>query len=128
MNLRRRCHAWFLILLPLALAGCSTTMGSRFGGTPQAKSIAVVGDRPVSVASGEPGGQVVAEADPEPKPNPKARITGRVIDDQGEPVANVTVRLADGASKGGKDIRGVTDKTGTFTLNGLRLADRGGRG
>jgi thiol-disulfide isomerase/thioredoxin len=95
-------------------------MGSRFGGTPQAKSIAVVGDRPVSVASGEPGGRVVAEADPEPKPNPKARISGRVVDEQGEPVANATVRLADGGAKGGKDIRGTTDRSGAFTLNGLR--------
>ncbi len=112
--------AWFFLLSPVLMAGCTSTMGSRFGGTPQAKSIAVVGDRPVSVASGEPGGQVVADASPEPKLNPKARISGRVVDERGEPVANATVRLADGGTKGGKDIRGTTDESGAFTLNGLR--------
>jgi thiol-disulfide isomerase/thioredoxin len=120
MNLHRLRRAWLPCLLSFVIAGCSSTTGSRFGGTPQAKSIAVVGDRPVSVATGEPGGQVVAEADPDPKPNPRGRISGRVIDEQGEPVSNVTVRLADGGTKGGKDVRATTDKTGAFTLNGLR--------
>jgi thiol-disulfide isomerase/thioredoxin len=110
-----------VILLPLVVAGCSTTGGSRFGGTPQSKSIAVVGDRPQPASTGEPGGQVVAEVpEPEPRRNPKTRIAGRVVDDQGEPVPNVTVRLADGGTKGGKDVQATTDRSGGFTLNGLR--------
>lgn len=125
MHLLRRRLSWIMILLPVVISGCSTTLGSRLGGKPQTqaeqpKTIAVVGDRPVSVASGEPGDRVVVEADPEPKPSPKARISGRVVDAKGEPVANVIVRLADGGTKGGKDVRGKTDRSGAFTLNGLR--------
>jgi hypothetical protein len=64
---------------------------------------------------------VVADIpEPEPRRNPKTRIAGRVVDDQGEPVPNVTVRLADGGTKGGKDIQATTDRSGGFTLNGLR--------
>ncbi len=125
--MRRHRYLWSFLLLPVVLAGCSTTVGSRFGGssqfggTPQSKSIAVVGDRPQPATTGEPGGQVVADAhEPEPRRNPKARISGRVVDDQGEPVPNVTVRLADGGAKGGKDIQAKTDRSGGFTLNGLR--------
>ena len=119
--MRRHRFLWSFLLLPACLAGCSTTVGSRFGGTPQAKSIAVVGDRPQPATAGEPGGKVAA-SDPEPEPrlNPKTRISGRVVDNQGEPVPNATVRLADGGSKGGKDIRAKTDRSGAFTLNGLR--------
>ena len=110
-----------LWLLPVLLAGCSTTAGSRFGGTPQSRSIAVVGDRPLPASTGEPGGRVVAEAEePEPKLNSKRRISGRVVDEAGDPVAGATVRLADGGVKGGKEIQGTTDKSGAFTLNGLR--------
>jgi thiol-disulfide isomerase/thioredoxin len=110
-----------LWLLPLLMAGCSSTMGSRFGGTPQSKSIAVVGDRPLPAVTGEPGARAVAdEEQPEPRLNPKKRISGRVVDEAGDPVAGATVRLADGAGKGGKEIRGTTDRTGAFSLNGLR--------
>ena len=108
------------VLLAL-LAGCSSTGRSRLGANTGSRSIAVVGDRPMPATSGEPGTQVAAEApDPEPRRNPKARISGRVVDDQGRPVSGITVRLADGASKGGKDIRATTDRSGAFTLNGLR--------
>ncbi len=115
-----------LILLPVVLAGCSTTVGSRFGKTAQApaqqsRSIAVVGDRPMPASTGEPGSQVASgDLEPEPKRNPKTRISGRVVDDRGEPVSGVTVRLADGATKGGKDVSVTTDRSGAFTLNGLR--------
>ena len=119
IHLRRQ---WPWLLLPIVLAGCSSTAGSRFGGTPKSRSIAVVGDRTLPASTGEPGGQVVADTtDPEPRPNPRSRISGRVVDEFGEPVANATVRLADGGAKGGKDIRGTTDRSGAFTLNGLRV-------
>ncbi len=118
---------WPLILLPVILAGCSTTAGSRFGRSALApaqsepRSIAVVGDRALPAKTGEPGAQVAAD-DPEPEPrrNPKTRISGRVVDDQGQPVPDVTVRLADGGTRGGKDISATTDPSGAFTLNGLR--------
>src|SRR5947209_3442952 len=99
MRLHRHCGPLFL--LPVVLAGCSTTVGSRFGGTPHSRSIAVVGDQPMPASAGEPGGKVAADVvDPEPRRNPKTRISGRVVDESGEPVANATVRLADGGTKG----------------------------
>ena len=126
MRLHHR-YRWSLILLPVVLAGCSTTVGSRFGKTAQSpsqsqsRSIAVVGDRPLPATTGEPGSQVAADVvEPEPKRNPKTRISGRVVDEQGRPVPDVTVRLADGGTKGGKDVSVTTDKSGAFTLNGLR--------
>ena len=119
MRLHRHCR--LIALLPVVLAGCSTTVGSRFGGTPHSRSIAVVGDQSLPASTGEPGGQVAAGVvEPEPRRNPKTRISGRVLDESGEPVPNATVRLADGGTKGGKDIRGTTDRSGAFTLNGLR--------
>ena len=119
MRLHRRLP--ILWLLPILLAGCSSTLGSKFGGTPQSRSIAVVGERPLPASTGEPGGKVVAEdEEPEPRRNPKTRISGRVFDEVGDPVAGATVRLADGGVKGGKEIRGTTDRSGGFTLNGLR--------
>ena len=108
-------------LLPLLLVGCSTTAASRFGGTPQSKSITVVGERPLPVSTGEPGGKVVAsEQEPEPRRNPRTRISGRVLDQSGEPVSGAIVRLADGGGKGGREIRATSDQSGGFTLNGLR--------
>ena len=109
------------LLLVLALAGCSSTIGSKFGGNPESRSVVVNGDHPLPATVGEPGGQVAAEtAEPEPKRNPKARISGRVLDESGKPVPDATVRLADGNSKGGRDVRARTDRSGAFTLGGLR--------
>ena len=112
--------AWSLWVIPILAAGCTSTGQSRYAINPKAQSIAVVGDRPVAVASGEPGAQVIAEADRDPKLDPKARISGRVVDENGEPVRGVTVRLADSGTKVGKEIQSVTDGRGGFTLNGLR--------
>jgi thiol-disulfide isomerase/thioredoxin len=103
-------------------------VGSRLGGTAnhaqsqsQSNAIVVVGDQPLLASAGEPIGKVVADAEePEPKLNPKRRISGRVVDEAGKAVAGATVRLADGGVKGGKEIVGTTDRTGAFTLNGLR--------
>jgi len=109
------------VILLLALAGCSSTIGSKFGGNPQSRSIAVVGDRPLPATVGEPGGQVASStAEPEPRRNPKARISGRVLDEAGKPVPDASVRLADGGSRGGRDVRARTDRSGAFTLGGLR--------
>ena len=81
----------------------------------------MVGEQPLPATTGEPGGKVAADVvEPEPRRNPKTRISGRVFDEAGDPVPNVTVRLADGGTKGGKDVRGTTDRSGAFTLNGLR--------
>jgi len=112
-----------LWLLPILLTGCTSTMGSRVGVTtnPPPKTIAVVGDHPLPAATGEAGSKVVADVEePEPRRNPATRISGRVVDEAGDPVAGATVRLADGTARGGREIVGRTDRSGAFTLNGLR--------
>ena len=110
--------AW---LLPVLLAGCSSTMTSKLAGTPESRSIAVVGERPLPPSTGEAGDRPVAEAqEPEPRLNARRRISGRVIDEAGDPVPGATVRLADGSDKGGQEIQGTTDRSGAFSLNGLR--------
>ena len=50
----------------------------------------------------------------------EGRISGRVLNSDGEPVANARVRLAPGNVPGGKVIRATTDRSGGFTLHGLR--------
>ena len=101
--------------------GCSSTSGSRFRPAEGARSVASVGDQPMPPSVGSPGSQVAADVpDPEPYRNPKARISGRVVDDQGRPVSGATVRLADGSSKAGRDLRATTDPSGGFTLGNLR--------
>ena len=110
-----------MFLIALALGGCASTNASKFGGTAESRSIAVVGDRPMPSTVGEPGGQVSAsDVEPEPRRNSVARISGRVLDEQGRPVPDATVRLADGGVKGGRDVTATTDASGAFTLGGLR--------
>jgi len=101
--------------------GCSSTSGSRFRSAEGARSVASVGDQPMPPSVGSPGSQVASDVPaPEPYRNPKARISGRVVDDQGRPVSGATVRLADGSSKAGRDVQTTTDPSGGFTLGNLR--------
>ncbi len=101
--------------------GCSATSGSRFRPAEGSKSVASVGDQALPPSVGSPGSRVVADApEPEPYRNPKARISGRVVDPQGRPVSGAEVRLADGSSKAGQDIETTTDPSGGFTLSNLR--------
>ena len=50
----------------------------------------------------------------------RGRISGRVYDEHGKPVANAKVRLAVGGESGGKAVTSVTDSAGGFTLRGVR--------
>ncbi len=110
-----------LLILPIGLAGCSSTKGNRLALAPDYKTIASVGDQPIVAVTGEPGDSTKTELPNTPsRENPKTRISGRVVDTSGEPVANATVRLADGSSVGGKVIEATTDRAGGFTLRGLR--------
>jgi thiol-disulfide isomerase/thioredoxin len=105
------------------LAGCSSTGRAPFGGGPHSRSVAVIGDHPTSAATGEPGARVATETDEidlAARPSARARISGRVLDEEGRPVPDAQVRLADGVAKGGRDLRTTTDRSGGFTLNGLR--------
>ncbi len=119
--MRRQHFARALLLLLVGIAGCSSTSGSKVGSKMPARSIPVVGDRTLPASVGDPGEQVAAEvAEPEPRRNPLARISGRVVDDRGRPVPDATVRLADGGQQRGRDSRTTTDRSGAFTLGGLR--------
>ncbi|SIN79677.1 Thiol-disulfide isomerase or thioredoxin [Singulisphaera sp. GP187] len=108
-----------LLLLPLllCLAGCASTSGV----SSKMQTVASVGDKKYPVVTGEPGASVVADAAPaEPSVRAKGRISGRVVDDTGEPLPDVRVRLAVGNTPGGQVISATTDRTGAFTLNGVR--------
>ncbi|WP_165220861.1 redoxin domain-containing protein [Aquisphaera insulae] len=48
------------------------------------------------------------------------RISGRVYDEQGRPVPDAVVRLAVGGEAGGKAVTATTDRSGAFTLRGVR--------
>ncbi len=87
------------------------------------KTIASVGDKPLPIVTGEPGtGSLRAEPDDMDRPAARAgsRISGRVYDERGKPVSNVKVRLAVSGAAGGKAVVATTDRSGAFTLSGLR--------
>ncbi|HMB04910.1 MAG TPA: redoxin domain-containing protein [Isosphaeraceae bacterium] len=110
-----------LLILPLALAGCASTSGFRSGVSPKMRTVASIGDKPLNVTTGEPGQAVTAETEaPERRSRSDGRISGRVVDEQGEPVPFARVRLAMGGTPGGKIISTTTDRSGAFTLRGLR--------
>ncbi|MDR3636869.1 MAG: redoxin family protein [Isosphaeraceae bacterium] len=105
----------------LGPAGCSSTSGLRTGTAPKVRTIAAVGDKTLPAEAGEPGSSVAAdEYTPERRVNQDGRVSGRVFDDKGEPVPNARVRLALGGASGGKVVSTTTDKSGAFTLRGLR--------
>ena len=53
-------------------------------------------------------------------PSSGSRISGRVYDERGRPVPNAKVRLAVTSTPGGKAVYATTDRSGAFTLRGLR--------
>jgi thiol-disulfide isomerase/thioredoxin len=101
------------------MLGCTQSLGLR--GTPgDVKTIASVGDRPLPVRSGA-GDSSVRSGDPEPVvTSSTGRISGRVFDEQGKAVADARIRLAVGSEPGGKAVVATTDRSGAFTLRGLR--------
>jgi len=119
------------LVLPLGLAwglaGCSSTAGPRTGALSKMKTNLAIGEKPLPVVTGEPGSVVAADEAVDPSPrrgrsraNLQGRISGRVFDTQGRPVPDARVRLAVGGAPGGKDVRAVTDRSGAFTLRGVR--------
>jgi thiol-disulfide isomerase/thioredoxin len=110
-------------LLLLSLASVCTVLASGCQSTlsPQIRTIAAVGDRPLPPVAGTPGETVVAgQEEPDRKPSADGRISGRVLDVWGNPVPNARVRLAVSGSSGGNVVKSTTDASGGFTLNGLR--------
>ncbi len=106
----------------LIVSGCSQTAAVRSSNTSDVKTIASVGDKPVSIVSGEPGASLRAETeDIDRPPRSGSRISGRIYDERGKPVPGAKVRLAVGGTAGGKAVVATTDRSGAFTLSGLRL-------
>jgi thiol-disulfide isomerase/thioredoxin len=103
------------------MCGCSQTGGLRPATPDNIKTTASVGDKAMPVVAGAPGDSVRADtADPELPRTSRGRISGRVYDDEGNPAANAMVRLAVGGDPGGRAVFAKTDRSGAFTLNGLR--------
>ena len=106
-----------LLILPFCLVGCASTTGV----SSKIRTVATIGDKPLPVVTGEPGATVVTDrVAPERRANPEGRISGRVVDEEGHPVSDVWVRLAVSNAPGGKVVRATTDRSGAFTLRGLR--------
>ncbi len=114
--------------IALGLSGCSATSnGPRTGALSKMKTYLAVGDKPLPVVSGEPGSSITAaepsDVDP-PRPrrtaNALGQISGRVFDRDGNPIPDARVRIAVSGASGGKLTRATTDRSGAFTLHGLR--------
>ncbi|WP_337177808.1 carboxypeptidase regulatory-like domain-containing protein [Paludisphaera sp.] len=105
----------------LCVVGCSQTGGLRAVAPSDVKTTASVGDRSLPVVAGLPGEEArVADPAPGSRRAAGARISGRVYDEEGEPVRNAVVRLAMSGAAGGKLLHAVTDRSGAFTLRGVR--------
>ena len=113
--------AFCLLAVVCIIAGCSQTGGIRPGNASNMRTVASVGDKPLPSVSGEPGASLRADTDDlDLPPASGARISGRVYDERGKPVPNVKVRLAVTSTPGGKVVYATTDRSGAFTLRGLR--------
>jgi thiol-disulfide isomerase/thioredoxin len=110
-----------VVLVTAGLSGCSQTSGLRPDQGSDLKTVASVGDKPLPVRAGAVDSSVRSGV-PEPiVASTGGKISGRVYDDQGQPVTDARVRLAVGSERGGKAVSATTDRSGAFTLRGLRL-------
>ncbi len=114
-------RTWLIPLAALGL-GCSSTGGlARSGSDPKIQTIASVGDRPVATRAGGATSSAVADLDAQGSSRTSNdRVSGRVVDDRGDPVPNARVRVADGGLSGGRVAEATSDRAGGFTLRGLR--------
>jgi Carboxypeptidase regulatory-like domain/AhpC/TSA family len=120
-----RIPRWGVCLLGVVccgFVGCSQTGLLRPNGVSDLKTQASVNGKPVSTVAGEPGSgsSTREDADPDLPPAAGARISGRVFDEDGRAVPNARVRLGVGGSAGGRVNFATTDRSGAFTLHGLR--------
>jgi thiol-disulfide isomerase/thioredoxin len=114
-----------ILLVLLGLVGCSSTSVYRAAtNAPKMRTVATIGDKPLPIVTGEPGETLTATAEPpvehRSRVDSDGRISGRVVDEQGEPVEGARVRLAVSSAPGGRVVRAMTDSAGGFTLRGLR--------
>ncbi|MFM7593072.1 MAG: carboxypeptidase-like regulatory domain-containing protein, partial [Isosphaeraceae bacterium] len=120
MNRPRRYNLIVGLPLGFLMAGCTGLNRPDFG----LRTTPSLGDRPLAVVNGRPGEDRIIRTETEASGtianNDTRRISGRVIDHRGQPVAGATVRLADGALSGGQVSDVTTDEAGGFTIRGLR--------
>lgn len=121
-----RIPRWGVCLLGVGcggFVGCSQTGWLRPNNAAEMKTVASVDGKPVATAAGEPGSGLARREDvddPGPPPAAGSRISGRVYDEQGRVVPNARVRLGVGGASGGRVNFATTDRSGAFTLHGLR--------
>ena len=112
-------YGWKSYVIPCLLAGLSGCAGIRET-EPKIRTITRVGDKTSPVVAGTPGDSVVArEETPERKTDDEGRVSGRVVDTEGQGVAGAEVRLAINGRARGRTVRATTDDAGGFTLHGL---------
>ncbi len=117
---------WVVSLLGVGcvgFGGCSQSGWLRPRDPAEMKTVASIDGKPVASSSGEPGtGLARREQFDEPsRPTAAgARVSGRVFDEDGRAVPNAKVRLVVGGSSGGRANFATTDRSGAFTLHGLR--------
>ena len=117
---------WGVCLLGVGccgFVGCSQTSLLRPKGPSDMKTVASINGKPVSTVAGEPGSGSSQREDVDdlgPPPAAGSRISGRVFDEEGRAVPNARVRLGVGATAGGRVNFATTDRSGAFTLHGLR--------
>ena len=109
----------------LGLAGCSQTSNLQARPGAGFKTVATVGDQTQVVATGEPGDSTIrSDVSPSAGPRtpgaPATRISGRVYGEDGRPVPGARVRFAIGGVAGGRDVSATTDRSGAFTLHGMK--------
>ena len=128
-TLKRTSHLLCVsVALAICLSGCASTPKQQSTGPlSKMKTYLAVGEKPLPVVTGEPGSTISAaepsDVDPpSPRParKPDGRISGRVYDSEGRPVPEARVRLAVNGASGGKVVKTSTDRSGAFTLHGLR--------
>lgn len=105
------------------LVGCSQTRWMRTTDPSDIKTVASINGKPVSTVTGEPGTGTARREENEdytPRPARGSRISGRVVDEEGQPVANAVVRLGVGGTSGGRVNFATTDRSGAFTMHRLR--------
>src|SRR4051794_33121899 len=109
-------------LTSCAFVGCSAqAWGVRSSSPTKTRTVASVGDKPLPIVDGEPGLLARGETQEVDRPVPTgSRISGRVFDGRGKAVPHAKVRLVVDGAPGGKAKFVTTDRSGAFTLSGLR--------
>ncbi len=121
-----RIPRWGVCVLGLCccgFVGCSQTGWLRPGAPSDPKTVTSVNGKPVSAVAAVPGtglSQREDAGDIDPPPAAGSRISGRVFDEEGRAVPNAMVRLGVGGTSGGRVNFAKTDRSGAFTLHGLR--------